>query len=76
MASCEAIPTQDKLRVLANWLQVTPEWLRFGGDVLELANGREGDMDTPVGKLLASFIKLRERDRRIVMSLVEILEKN
>lgn len=26
----EALPAQDKLRVLAEWLAVTPEWLRFG----------------------------------------------
>lgn len=26
----EAIPGQDKLRVLAQWLKVTNDWLRFG----------------------------------------------
>lgn len=26
----ESMPTQDKLRALATWLGVTPEWLRFG----------------------------------------------
>lgn len=26
----EAIPSQDKLRVLAQWLGVTNDWLRFG----------------------------------------------
>jgi transcriptional regulator with XRE-family HTH domain len=26
----EAIPSQDKLKVLAGWLGVAPEWLRFG----------------------------------------------
>lgn len=26
----EAIPTQDKLRVLSDWLGVSPNWLRFG----------------------------------------------
>lgn len=26
----KAIPTQDKLRVLADWLQVSPDELRFG----------------------------------------------
>lgn len=25
------MPTQPRLRVLAEWLQVTPEWLRYGG---------------------------------------------
>lgn len=28
----EAIPTQEKLRTLAQWLGVSAEWLRFGGD--------------------------------------------
>ena len=27
----EAIPTQDKLRTLADWLHVPIDWLRFGG---------------------------------------------
>lgn len=26
----DAIPSQDKLRVLASWLAVSPEWLRYG----------------------------------------------
>src|SRR5690554_3576484 len=26
----EAIPTQDRLQVLAEWLDVDPHWLRFG----------------------------------------------
>jgi hypothetical protein len=26
----EAIPTQDRLQVLADWLAVDPHWLRFG----------------------------------------------
>jgi transcriptional regulator with XRE-family HTH domain len=28
----ESIPTQEKLRILANWLGVTAEWLRYGGE--------------------------------------------
>jgi transcriptional regulator with XRE-family HTH domain len=28
----DVIPTQDKLQVLAEWLQVDPHWLRFGED--------------------------------------------
>jgi transcriptional regulator with XRE-family HTH domain len=27
----ESIPTQEKLRLLADWLRVSAEWLRFGG---------------------------------------------
>ena len=28
----EAIPTQEKLRTLADWLGVPADWLRFGGE--------------------------------------------
>jgi transcriptional regulator with XRE-family HTH domain len=28
----DAIPTQEKLRTLADWLGVSAEWLRFGGE--------------------------------------------
>jgi len=28
----EALPAQDKLRVLAAWLVVAPEWLRYGNE--------------------------------------------
>jgi len=26
----KALPSQDKIRALASWLEVTPQWLRFG----------------------------------------------
>jgi hypothetical protein len=29
----DSIPSQDKLRVLASWLAVSPEWLRYGAAV-------------------------------------------
>ena len=28
--SGKALPSQDKIRALASWLEVTPQWLRFG----------------------------------------------
>lgn len=38
----EAIPTQEKLRTLAQWLGVPAEWLRFGG-----IDGDAGSAATP-----------------------------
>src|SRR6476619_4237714 len=35
----EAIPTQEKLRTLAQWLGVPAEWLRFGGAEAISTNG-------------------------------------
>jgi hypothetical protein len=29
----EGIPTQDRIQVLANWLNVSPSWLRFGEEL-------------------------------------------
>lgn len=72
----EAIPTQDKLRALADWLQVTPEWLRFGGDRTEGPTRIKADAETPAGRLLESFSKLSQSDREIVLGLVKILEKD
>ena len=38
----EAIPTQEKLRLLATWLGVAADWLRFGDSAGE--PGESGDM--------------------------------
>ena len=35
----EAIPSQEKMRVLASWLSVSPGWLRFGGGTMSVVNG-------------------------------------
>ncbi|HEX8885213.1 MAG TPA: hypothetical protein VF797_12050 [Noviherbaspirillum sp.] len=61
----QAIPTQDKLRVLASWLDVPADWLRFG-TVAEASHGSTSDQDTEVTALLA-------RMTRDEVSLVEDL---
>jgi transcriptional regulator with XRE-family HTH domain len=52
----KSIPTQDKLRVLAEWLQVGPDALRFGG---LNSGGRTTEAD-------ASFEQLDMADREMV----------
>lgn len=67
----EAIPTQPKIRQLANWLGVQADWLRFG----------DGDgASTPTDQLaphsvamLESFGRLSERDQSTVQSLINHL---
>src|SRR6476646_6102214 len=66
----EAIPTQEKLRTLAQWLSVSAEWLRFGsGDVLptkadaEYPPSRLSSMEV---KLIADLQKLDDKHRTIV----------
>lgn len=70
----EAIPTQDKLRTLADWLMVPIDWLRFGADVMRkevpnpAAQANSGDL-----KLIADMQLLDEPHRQIVREVVRIL---
>lgn len=80
----ESIPTQDKLRTLAQWLQVPAEWLRFG-DAHSSAD-REGraPVDDTLGSVLAAMSRedlklveavngLKVDDRQLVRELVQLL---
>lgn len=70
----EAIPTQDKMRTLAQWLQVPIEWLRFGGEeqtpkVSDPVDAlRSADL-----KLIADLHLLDEHHRQIVREFIRII---
>jgi hypothetical protein len=61
----QSIPTQDKLRALASWLDVPADWLRFG-TVAESSHVSSSDQNSEVAALLA-------RMTRDEVSLVEDL---
>ena len=66
----ESIPTQDRVRVLAAWLGVSPNWLRFGEAVAK------GDSPTPSAEeyvLLRSFRRLGAQERRQILALVQTM---
>lgn len=70
----EAIPTQDKMRTLADWLMVPIDWLRFGGDA------GHNEVRNPVAsansldlKLIADMQLLDEQHKQIVREVVRIL---
>ena len=69
----EAIPTQEKLRTLAQWLGVPAEWLRFGGadtpDAGELAPRFESD-DV---KMITDLQRLDEHYRVIAREIIRML---
>jgi hypothetical protein len=70
----EAIPTQDKMRALAQWLAVPADWLRFGNDAArpEVPSALGGA--SPVDKKLIADLKLLdEPHRQIVREFVRIL---
>lgn len=71
----EAIPTQDKMRALADWLHVPVDWLRFGGDERqgEPSGGAASSASTDDIKLIADLQLLGERDRQLVREFIRIL---
>lgn len=73
----KAISTQDKLRVLADWLQVSPDELRFGGPI---ASSRTAEADTNFDRLdmadremLHRYLALTMGDRKTVREVVAAL---
>lgn len=76
----EAIPTQEKLRTLAQWLGVPAEWLRFGGTpVSNVAHGADALLpvrfETEDVKLISDLKRLDERDRAIARELIRMLAR-
>ncbi len=73
----EALPAQDKLRVLAAWLGVASEWLRYGdeGDV-RAAPYRAREPELAVDFELAREIgALSPAHRKAVRALVKALKQ-
>ncbi|MBS0308471.1 MAG: hypothetical protein JSS58_05825 [Proteobacteria bacterium] len=73
----EAIPTQEKLRTLAQWLGVPAEWLRFGGTQHQ---GRDGEAGNPPArfesadvKLIADLQRLDEHHQMIAREFIRML---
>ncbi len=70
----KAIPTQDKLRVLADWLQVSPDELRFGRDGLVLKASEGGAavdaMNMADREMLNRYLALPLNERKTVREVV------
>lgn len=69
----ESIPTQEKLRALASWLNVPAEWLRYGSG----SNAHEeGGGSAPIGrdeKILSALLQLNDHHRELVHEFVRLL---
>ena len=66
----ESIPTQEKLRSLAKWLNVTAEWLRFG---TASANNSNSSLNNSDAKIIASLRQLDEVNRQLVFEFIRLL---
>ena len=73
----EAIPTQEKLRILSHWLGVSAEWLRFGGKESASAESRDTPLSTHFEsadvKLLEELQSLGEADRKLAREFIRML---
>jgi transcriptional regulator with XRE-family HTH domain len=73
----EAIPTQEKLRMIAQWLGVPADWLRFGGAESKAANGESlnslARFESVDVKLLADLQRLDDHHRQIAREFIRML---
>lgn len=73
----KSIPTQDKLRVLADWLQVSPDELRFGrsGGAVKVPEPTAGSasLSMPDREMVTRYLGLDVNDRKTVREVVTAL---
>ena len=65
----EAIPTQDRIQVLAEWLNVSASWLRFGEEGID-GNKKTKDMTAQEWRLVEGFRLLKDKQRAAVLTMV------
>ncbi|TBU96298.1 transcriptional regulator [Stutzerimonas kirkiae] len=74
-----SIPSQDKLVVLAEWLSIEPQILRFGGEVTEHTGEQSNDwgIDLPPQEkeTLGAYLGLPESKRQLAHELITSLAK-
>jgi transcriptional regulator with XRE-family HTH domain len=72
----EAIPTQEKLRMIAQWLGVPADWLRFGG-AEHAASAENGNgaarFESADVKLIADLQRLDEHHRQLAREFIRML---
>ena len=68
----ETLPTEDKLLVLANWLQVDPRALRFGEDGIPQRESRSryDALTIQEREVIDAFLKLSQPRRRLVRDMI------
>ena len=74
-----SIPQQDKLQVLAEWLQVEPQILRFGGEAIFSVQERKKRWDAaisgPEREVLEAFINLPVEQKKVAREVILALAK-
>lgn len=69
----EAIPAQDKLQVLAEWLKVEPQVLRFGEGAVHAAQSAQQRweiLNYAERETLDAFLRLPPEQRKVVQQVI------
>jgi hypothetical protein len=70
----ESMPAQDKLEVLAEWLLITPQHLRFGEELAKRIDQRRTRWEEAIGyqerEAFEAFINLPAPQRKIVREVI------
>lgn len=70
----EAIPSQEKLQVLADWLRVEPHVLRYGEQAVQSVRAKQRAWDEALAfqerELFEAFINLPAPQRKVVREVI------
>lgn len=70
----EAIPSQEKLQALAEWLNVEPHVLRYGDHVGQRVRAKQKRWDEGIGyqerEVFEAFLKLPVAQRKVVREVI------
>lgn len=77
--NARSIPTQDKIQVLAEWLKVTPEILRFGEAVRRSVQEHQQRWDEAINyverETFDVFLRLPAKQRKVAREVIFALAK-
>ena len=75
----EAIPSQEKLQVLAEWLKVEPHALRFGEQAVKSVRAKQKKWDEGIGyqerEVLEAYLGLPAPQRKVVREVIQTFAK-
>lgn len=66
----KAIPNQDKLAILAIWLNVSNQWLRFGDETAQLDSSLS-DQDSIDLDFFLKFRALKSQQKELIKNLID-----
>ena len=76
----EAVPAQDKLEILAEWLKVEPQALRFGEPLIQAIRTKKKQWDEGIGyqerEVFEAFLSLPVPQRKVLREVILTFAKS